>query len=151
MVIKANTPEEYIEQLPEDRKEVFQKLRQIILENLPEGFQEKIQYDMISYVVPREIYPEGYHVDPSKELGFLAIGNQKQHIGVYHSGIYMMPEIEEWFVNEYPKHMSTKLDMGKSCIRFKNMKKIPCELLAELFHKISVEEFIAVYKKCLTE
>lgn len=146
MKIEAKTVEEYIDQLPEDRQEVFKKLRKIIKLSLPQGFEEKIQYDMISYVVPRKIYPEGYHVDPSQELGFLSIGNQKNHVGIYHSGIYMISDLEEWFVNEYPNHMKTKLDMGKSCIRFKNMKTIPYELLQELFTKVTPEEFVEVYE-----
>lgn len=140
------TVAEYIQNLPEDRKEVIEQLRKIAQENLPKGFEETISYGMIGYVVPHSIYPSGYHCSPELPLPFLSFASQKNHIGVYHMGIYAAPELLEWFQNEYPKHMTTKLDMGKSCIRFKNSKKIPYALLAELFSKITVEDWIMKYE-----
>ncbi|MGM0396994.1 MAG: DUF1801 domain-containing protein [Bacillota bacterium] len=138
--------EEYIEKLSEDRKDTINRLRVIILTNLPEGFQETISYGMIGYVVPHSIYPEGYHVNPEEPLPFLALASQKNHIALYHSGIYVMPELEKWFREEYAKRVDTKLDMGKSCIRFRNPRKIPFELLEELLRRVTVEEYLEAYK-----
>lgn len=142
---KANNPEDYIEQLPEERKKAFQKLRTIILKNLPEGFEETMSYGMIGYVVPHSIYPSGYHCDPKLPLPFISITSQKNFIALYHMGIYADPELLSWFQLEYKKHTPPKLDMGKSCIRFKNIDKIPYELIGELTTKISVEEWVRLY------
>ena len=145
----AKTPESYIEALPEERKEVITKLRNIILANLPAGFEEMMSYGMLGYVVPHSKYPDGYHCDPSLPLPFINLASQKNHIGFYHMGIYSDPQLMEWFVNEYPKHLSTKLDMGKSCIRFKNMSRIPYALLGELVSKMTAEEWIDRYESVL--
>ncbi|HPE84018.1 MAG: DUF1801 domain-containing protein [Aequorivita sp.] len=149
MQSKASTPDQYIAELPEDRKEVMQKLRETVKKNLPKGFEETMQYGMLGYVVPHSIYPDGYHCNPKDALPFMSIASQKNHISVYHSGIYADPEIMAWFTEEYPKHASGKLDMGKSCIRFKNPKNIPFELLGELSAKMSVDEWIAKYESVL--
>ena len=146
MKYEASTPEEYINQLPEDRKPVIEKIRTIIKKNLPEGFEEGINYNMLGYYVPHSIYPEGYHCDPKLPLPFMNLASQKNSVNLYHSGIYANPEIHDWFVNEYPKHSNRKLDMGKSCIRFKKMDDIPYELIAELCTKISVEDWINTYE-----
>lgn len=143
----AKNVEGYISQLPEDRKEPIEKIRQTILENLPPGFEETILYGMIGYVVPHSIYPAGYHVDPKLPLNFIGLASQKNNISLYHSGIYVFPEVLEWFQEEYPKHVTTKLDMGKSCIRFKNMKKIPYDLIGELCTKITLEEYVEMYEE----
>ncbi|MCB0471885.1 MAG: DUF1801 domain-containing protein [Flavobacteriaceae bacterium] len=149
MQSKATTPEQYIAELPEDRKEVMQKLRETIRKNLPKGFEETMQYGMISYVVPHNIYPAGYHCKPADALPFLSIASQKNHIAFYHMGVYGDPKLYTWFTEEYPKHATGKLDMGKSCIRFKNPKNIPFDLLGELTTKISVDEWIAKYESAL--
>ena len=149
MQSKASTPEQYIAELPEDRKEVMQKLRDIVKKNLPKGFEETMQYGMLGYVVPHSIYPDGYHCNPKDALPFMAFASQKNHIGFYHMGIYSDPDLMKWFTEEYPKHATGKLDMGKSCIRFKNPKKIPFELLGELTTKVSVAEWIAKYESIL--
>ena len=146
MKYEASTPEEYINQLPEDRKPVIEKIRTIIKENLPEGFEEGINYNMLGYYVPHSIYPDGYHCDPKLPLPFMNLASQKNSVNLYHSGIYANPEIHDWFVNEYPKHSNRKLDMGKSCIRFKKMDDIPYELIAELCTKITVEDWINTYE-----
>lgn len=104
---------------------------------------------MLSYVVPKSIYPEGYHCTPDLPLPFVSIGNQKKHIGFYHMGIYAMPELMQWFTNEYPKHSKYKLDMGKSCIRLKRMDDIPYDLLSELCRKVSPTEWIATYEDAI--
>ena len=146
MQSKASTPEEYMASLPEDRVAPMTKLRQTILDNLPKGFEETMNYGMLGYVVPHSLYPDGYHCDPKLPLPFLNLASQKNHIGFYHMGIYSNQELMDWFVGEYPKHVSTKLDMGKSCIRFKNPEKIPYELLGELVAKVSVQDWIDTYE-----
>ena len=149
MTIDAKTPEEYISKVPEDRRPYFQKLREVILENLPEGFEECIHYGMVGYVVPKSIYPPGYHVGKDQPLYFLNIASQKNFIAVYHAGIYSFPELLSWFKAAYPKHCSTKLDMGKSCIRFKKAEQIPFELIGELVQKVSVQDWIIQYEKSI--
>ena len=141
------TVENYIEQLPEDRKAAMQELRKIFSENLPEGFQECMSYGMIGYVVPHSIYPAGYHCDVKLPLPFMNIASQKSHIAVYHMGIYADSELLSWFQEEYSKQVKGKLDMGKSCIRFKKPELIPYNLFAELARKISVQDWISIYEK----
>ena len=143
---KALTPSEYMTQLPEDRKDVVQKLRQTILDHIDSKFQECMNYGMLGYVVPFTIYPDGYHCNPKLPLPFMNLASQKNFIAVYHMGMYAKKEIYDWFVTEYPKHTTAKLDMGKSCIRFKKMDAIPYALIGQLAAKLSVEEWIAIYQ-----
>ncbi|RRQ49665.1 DUF1801 domain-containing protein [Maribacter algicola] len=144
---KADSPEDYVSQLPEERKAVISEIRKVILENLPEGFEEQISYGMLGYVVPHSLYPAGYHVDPKLPLPFINLASQKNFVALYHTGIYADTKLLDWFVTEYPKHSKRKLDMGKSCIRFKNMDDIPYELIAELSSKMTVKEWIDLYRK----
>ncbi len=146
MQYKANTPDEYIKAIPEERQPVMSELRKVIKNNLPKGFSEEISYGMIGYVVPHSMYPDGYHCDPKLPLPFMNIASQKNFIAVYHSGIYANPELMDWFVGEYPKYVKTKLDMGKSCIRFKKIDQIPMQLIAELATKLTVQEWIDMYE-----
>jgi len=146
---EVTTPDEYISQLPEDRKEALSKLRAVILENLPEGFEERINYGMIGYVVPHSIYPDGYHCNPELPLPFMSIASQKNFIGLYHMGIYSDENLLNWFTEEYPKHVKTKLDMGKSCIRFKKIETIPYELIGQLVQKMSAQEWIDKYESAI--
>lgn len=146
MQYKATTPEDYISQVPEERQEVLKKLRKTIQKNIPKGFEEGIQYGMIGYYVPHSIYPDGYHCKPSEPLPFMSFASQKNSINIYHSGIYAVPEIHDWFVAEYPQHCKCKLDMGKSCMRFKKPEDIPFELIAELSKKITVKQWIDIYE-----
>ena len=139
------TIQDYLDAVPEDKKEAFIKLRKTIQDNIPEGFKEGMSYNMIGYVVPHSIFPDGYHCDPEQPLPFVSIAAQKKHIALYHMGIYANKDVEDWFRGEYPKHVKTKLDMGKSCIRFKNPKTIPFELIGELMTKISVDDWIEAY------
>lgn len=141
------TVENYIEQLPEDRKAAMQALRKIFSENLPQGFQECMSYGMIGYVVPHSIYPAGYHCDTKLPLPFLNLASQKSHIAVYHMGIYADPELLNWFQSAYAAEVKGKLDMGKSCIRFKKPELIPYGLFAELASKMSVQDWISLYEK----
>jgi uncharacterized protein YdhG (YjbR/CyaY superfamily) len=149
MQSKAITSDQYIAELPEDRKQAMQQLRETVKKNLPKSFEETMQYGMISYVVPHSIYPAGYHCKPADPLPFLSIASQKNHIAFYHMGIYSDPNLYKWFTEEYPKHAAGKLDMGKSCIRFKNPKNIPFDLLGELTTKITVEDWISKYESLL--
>ena len=143
------TIESILAKVPEDRKEAFTKLHQTIVSNLPEGFEPGISYGMLGYVIPHHLYPAGYHCKPSEPLPFASIASQKNSINFYHMGIYMNPSLLEWFVTEYPKHSSQKLDMGKSCIRFKKTEHIPYELMAQLMQKMTAEQWIALYERNL--
>lgn len=143
---KSPETEKYLEQLPEDRREGIKQLRETIAENLPAGFAETISYGMIGYVVPHSLYPAGYHCDPKQPLPFINIASQKNHIALYHMGLYSRPDLLEWFTEEYAKHSKTKLNMGKSCIRFKKPEHIPYKLIGELSAKIKPEDWIEAYE-----
>jgi len=147
--MKANgkTVNEILENLPEDRAEPFNKLHNVIIKNLPKGFKAAISYGGLGYVVPHTKYPAGYHCKPIEPLPFAGIASQKNSINFYHLGIYSDPELMDWFVSEYPKHSKQKLDMGKSCVRFKKFNEIPYELIGELMKKMSMDEWIAIYEK----
>ncbi|WP_340114219.1 DUF1801 domain-containing protein [Maribellus mangrovi] len=149
MKIEASSPDEYISKLPEERQKPVQQLREAIQKNIPDGFEETMSYGMIGFVVPHKLYPAGYHVDPKLPLPFINIASQKNFIALYHSGIYADPEIHDWFIGEYPKHCKTKLDMGKSCIRFKKIDKIPYELIGELARQLKPEQWINIYEKTI--
>ncbi|QED36619.1 DUF1801 domain-containing protein [Antarcticibacterium arcticum] len=146
MKIDANSPEDYISKIPEDRREAMAQLRQTILTNLPPGFEETMNYGMIGYVIPHSNYPAGYHCDPSMPLPFLNIASQKNFIGLYHMGLYADDKLLDWFQEEYPKYCKSKPDMGKSCIRFKKTNDIPLELIGELCKKMTPGEWIAKYE-----
>ena len=122
MKIKANNILEYKKNVPEDKKDVFDKLMKTIRENIPKGFSEELSYGIPAWVVPHSLYPKGYHCSPELPLPFVSIASQKNFIALYHMGIYATPELLDWFMKEYPKHSKRKLDMGKSCIRFKEME-----------------------------
>ncbi len=149
MKYEATTVDEYINQILEDRKVPISKLRQVILDNLPKGFEEGINYKMIGYYVPHSKYPDGYHCDPKLPLPFMNLASQKNFIAVYHMGVYADKKVMDWFLKEYPKHSNRKLDMGKSCIRFKKMDDIPYDLIGKLASKISVDEWIETYENAI--
>lgn len=149
MQSKATTVDQYLAELPEDRKIAMEKLRNIALKNLPKGYKEVMSYGMLGYVVPHEIYPNGYHCTPELPLPFFNIASQKNSINIYHMVLYGNKEMHDWFVAEYPKHCKSKLDMGKSCVRFKKLDDIPYDLIGELLTKITVEDWIELYEKML--
>jgi len=149
MRIAAYSFDNYLEKCPKDRQEAMKKLRNIIGENIPDGFEEALSYGFPGWVVPHSIYPAGYHCKPLEPLPFVGMASQKHFIALYHMGIYAMPEILEWFVKEYPKYSKTKLDMGKSCIRWKKPEHIPFELIGKLAKKITVDDWIKTYDKHL--
>lgn len=151
MQSKVTTVEEYINELPNDRREAIEKIRKVISKNLPKGFEETIGYGMIGYVVPHSIYPKGYHCDTKQPLPFISLASQKNFIALYHMGIYAEPTLLEWFVSEFPKHAKSKLDMGKSCIRFKKIDDIPFELIGELASKMTTEDWINKYESAFVK
>lgn len=149
MKTTGKTVDEILNNLPQDRSESFNKLHDTIVKNLPKGFEAAISYGGLGYVVPHTLYPAGYHCKPIEPLPFAGIASQKNSINFYHMGIYSDPELLEWFVTEFPKHSKQKLDMGKSCIRFKKLDDIPYKLIGELMGKISVKGWINIYESKL--
>jgi hypothetical protein len=146
MTSEAKTVEEYLNSLPEERKIQVEKLHQLLLDHLPHGFEAGMNYGMLGYYVPHTLYPKGYHCKPTDPLPFLALASQKNSINFYHMGMYANAALYEWFVSEYPKYCTRKLDIGKSCMRFKKEEDIPFELLAQLVTKISVQDWITMYE-----
>ena len=149
MTSNAATPEEYLASLPADLQEAMTRLRGTLQQHLPEGFEETMAYGMLAYVVPHSLYPAGYHCKPEEALPFVSIASQKNFIALYHMGIYADPALLEWFQSEYPKHAKSKLDMGKSCIRFKKPAEIPYELIGQLAEKMSPQQWIQRYESIL--
>lgn len=143
------TPKEYIDQLPDERKPIIKKLRAVIKKNLPKGFKEELNYNMLGYVVPHSLYPDGYHCDTSKPLPFMNLASQKNFVAVYHMGIYSDDKLMKWFTTQYAKATDAKLDMGKSCIRFKKMDSIPIDLIGELASKMTPQEWIKRYETAI--
>ena len=146
MQSKATTPQQYLDELPEDRKEPIRKLRQQILNNMPTGMEETMNYGMLGYVIPHSVYPDGYHCNPKQPLPFMNLASQKSFVAVYSMTIYAKKDLLEWFTSEYAKRCKYKLDMGKSCIRFKRIDGIPYDLIGELTAKVSTEEWIQIYE-----
>ena len=147
MNYKADSVEDYISQLPEERKPVITKLWSILQENLPQGFDFKLSYGMPGAVIPHSLYEGGYHCSPELPVPFASIASQKNFVALYNSAVYAIPELYDWWVAEYPKHAKRKLDMGKSCIRFKSINNIPYDLIAELCQKVSPQDYLEIYKK----
>lgn len=146
MKVNGKTIKEILSNLSTDRVEPFNKLHDVIVKNLPKGFEAAISYGGLGYVVPHTLYPAGYHCKPDEPLPFAGIASQKDSINFYHMGIYSDPKLLKWFVTEYPKHSKQKLDMGKSCVRFKKFDEIPYKLIGELMTKMSAEEWIEMYE-----
>jgi len=149
MQSQASTPQQYLDALPEDRKVPVEKLRQQILNNLPVGVKEAMNYGMLGYVIPHTVYPDGYHCDPKSPLPFMNLASQKNFVAVYSMVLYAKSEVMDWFTLEYAKRCTYKLDSGKSCIRFKKMDDIPFELIGELTAKVDTEEWISIYESSI--
>ena len=147
MQSKSKTVAEYVKELPADRQQTIEQLRSVIKKNLPKGFKEEMNYGMIGYVIPHSLYPAGYHCKPTDPLPFMNVASQKNFIAVYHMGLYADPILMKWFMTQYPKHSTQKLDMGKSCIRFKKPDQIPFKLIGELTSKMNPAQWIALYEK----
>ena len=149
MPTRPDTISDYLKALPDDRRPAMKKLRTVIKRGLPNGFKEVMNYGMPSWVVPHSRYPDGYHCDPSLPLPFISIASPKSHVGFYHMGLYADPKLMAWFQAEYPKHASTRLDMGKSCVRFKKVDAIPYDLIEELCTRMTPDEWIAIYERSI--
>jgi Domain of unknown function (DU1801) len=149
MTSKASSPDAYVQEVDEARRPAVEQLRATILENIPGGFVEVMSYGSIGYVVPHSLYPDGYHCDPKLPLPFVAMAAQKNSINLYHMGIYADPDLLVWFTDEFPKHSKKKLDMGKSCIRFKSAADIPFQLIGQLLQKMTVEDWVGIYESNL--
>jgi len=143
----ATTPQEYIDSLPPDRKEAISRMHEVIVKNLPKGFEATMGYGMLGYVVPHSIYPKGYHCNPKVPLPYMNLGSQKNFIVLHAMCVYGSNKLLDWFVAEYPKHCKTKLDMGKGCIRFKKMDDIPYDLIGELSSTLTVQQWIDICEK----
>lgn len=145
------TPAEYLASLPADRKSTLTKMHKAIVANLPKGFVACINYGMIGYVVPHSLYPAGYHCSPELPLPFMCIASQKSHIALYHMGIYMDPALLKWFTDEHKKASPKKLDMGKSCTRYKKPEDVPLELIGKLARKMTPKQWVALYEAQLNK
>lgn len=149
MQSKAATVDEYLAEIPADRQKAMKELRKVIRKNLSKGFQECMNYGMIGYVVPHSKYPNGYHCNPKDPLPFMNVASQKNSINIYHMGIYGDPKLFKWFQEAHAKASPKKLDMGKSCIRYKKPEDIPFQLIGELASKVSMEKWIEMYESML--
>lgn len=139
--------EEYLNVIPHERKDEISKVRAVLQKELPKELEEVLLYDMITYVVPFQIYPSGYHVKKGVPLPFLSIGVQKHMISLYHYGMYQNKEVYDWFVKEYHKLFDKQPNMGKSCIRLKQITQKDLTLIADLAKKITINEFIRAYEE----
>lgn len=148
MQSKSKTVKEYLLSLPEERAKAMAKIRNAILKNLPKGFEETMQYGMISYVVPHTIYPSGYHTNPKDALPFISLASQKNYISLYHMALYE-GTLLDWFKAEWNENTDQKLDMGKGCVRFKRIEDIPVTLIGELCNKVTVSQWIERYERTL--
>lgn len=148
MQSKATTVDQYLSELPEDRREAISAVRRAILKGLPEGYEEGIGYGMISYHVPHSVYPAGYHCDPKLPLPFASLASQKNHMALYLMCLYSDAELETWFREEWAR-TGKKLDMGKSCIRFKKLDDVPLALIGRVVRKVPVKKFVEHYEATL--
>lgn len=150
MTSNAKTPAEYLEELPEDRKAVVKKLYGMLCAKMPKGFEPVMQYGMITFVVPHSLYPKGYHATPELPLPYLSLASQKNFVALYHMGLYSNSKQLAAFQKAY-NDTGFKLDMGKSCIRLKNLDKIPYDVLANSITIYTPASFIERYEKALAD
>lgn len=145
----AQTVDEYLISVDPKWIGIITKLRKIIVENIPQEIEERMNYGMIGYVIPHSIYPEGYHANPEEPLPYINLAAQKNNVSLYHMGVYGDPELERWFNERYREEVGKKPNMGKSCIRFRKEEEIPFTLIEELMGKITIEDYIDRYRKYL--
>ncbi len=145
---KAKTVGQYLADLPDARREALEAVRAVILKNLPKGYEEGMQYGMIGYFVPHSVYPPGYHCDPKQPLPFAGLASQKNHMSIYLMCIYGSQEHEAWFRAAWTK-TGKKLDMGKSCVRFKNIDDVPLKVIAAAIKRVGAKKFIAHYESVI--
>lgn len=145
MQSKSTSVAGYLDELSADRNQAISKVRAVIRKHLPKGYEETMQYGMITYVVPHKLYPSGYHCNPKDPLPFVSLASQKNYMSLYMMGCYMNPELKVWVI-EQSKARGKKLDMGKSCIRFKNLDELPLDVVAEAIARLPVAEYVATYE-----
>jgi len=150
MKSNARTVDEYIKALPEDRRSAISAVREVILDHLPKGYEERMTYGMIGYVVPHTIYPSGYHCDPKVPLLYANLGSQKNHMALYLMSVYGDKAIEQWFRKAW-QAAGKKLDMGKSCVRFKKIEDVPLEVIGQVIARVPVKNYIERVEKVLNE
>lgn len=138
----ASTPEQYLAELPEERRALVQAVRSTILEHLPDGYEETMSFGMIGYVVPLARFPDTYNGEP---IGVVALANQKNHVAVYLMGVYGDDAEREWFVSAW-KATGTKLDMGKSCVRFKKLDDVALDVLGAAVARVTPDDLIAAHQ-----
>jgi uncharacterized protein YdhG (YjbR/CyaY superfamily) len=138
----AGTVDAYLAELDPERRDAITEVRSLILKRLPDGYQEAMQYGMISYVIPLETYPKTYNKLP---LQYAALASQKNYMSLYLMNVYGDEDTQHWFVEEYEKS-GKKLDMGKSCVRFKTLDDLPMELIGEAIARTPVSVFLERYE-----
>ena len=148
MKSSAKTVNEYLRSLPDDRREAISAVREVILANLPQGYEECMSYGMIGYVVPHSIYPAGYRCDPKLPLPYANLGSQKNHMALYLMCVYGDKATEQWFRNAW-QAAGKKLDMGKSCVRFKKLEDVSLEVIGQVIAHAPVDEYIRRIEKVL--
>ncbi len=147
MSIEVSTVQDYVNQLEPERAEIIQTLLSVFETKLPTGFKLEVHYNMPTFVIPKSLYPKGYHVNPKLPLPFISIAAQKHHVAIYHFGLYMDEDLLTWFKTTYESKYNTRLDIGKSCIRFKKADMVPYDILAELATKITPDKYITMYEQ----
>jgi|688.fasta_scaffold710222_2 hypothetical protein len=148
MTSKAATVEEYLAKLPDDRRAALVAVRNVILDNLDPDIEERMSYGMIGYAVPHSVYPAGYHCDPKMPLPVAGLASQKGHMSLYLMSLYGDPKLKEWFETEYLK-TGKKLDIGKSCVRFRKLDDLPLALIGKAFKKTNAKAYIRLYEETL--
>ena len=146
MQSKAKTVDEYLAGLPQDRRLALSAVRKVILDNLDKDYEEGLQYGLISYHVPHRVFPAGYHCDPSQPLCYAGLASQKNHMSLYLMSVYGDSDHKRWFETAWKK-TGKKLDMGKSCIRFKKLEDLPLELVGEVIRRVPAKKWIEIYQR----
>ena len=150
MKSQAKTVKEYLAGLPEERRRTVAAVRDVIRKNLPEGYEEGMQYGMIGYYIPHSIFPEGYHCDPAQPLPYACLASQKNHMALYLMCVYGDQGTRAWFEKAY-RATGKKLDMGQSCVRFKKLEDLPLEVIGQAVAKIPLDKYLARYKELRKE
>jgi hypothetical protein len=150
MQSQAATVDQYLAELPPDRRAIIAQVRDVIRKNIDPGFEEGMQYGMIGYYVPHRTYPVGYHCDPKQPLPFACLASQKNYCSLYAMSLYADGQDYERFMSEWQK-TGKKLDMGKSCIRFKAVEDLALDVIAAALRRITVPKWIAVYESSIMD
>ncbi len=146
MQSKATTVDEYLDELDDDRRDAITSVREVVIENLPDGYEEMMLFGMITYAIPLSIFPDTYNKQP---LMYAALASQKRHMALYLTNVYGDGSLEEWFRERY-KATGKRLDMGKSCVRFRKLDDLPLDLVGETIAMTPIDEFLEIYKASRT-